>query len=219
SETCYKIVPLEIIINTSPVLPTITMMQMCEDDTNQTEAFILSHKDAEILNGQTGKEVYYFENQPDALAGNTVNAIDKYSDYLNTSPTQIIYVRVENITDPTCFATSSFTIRVSSNPIYNTAFEDFFQCDDPSNDRRHLFNLNEKIDEIKQGSPNPNNLNVTFHLTPSDALNGISALPLQYTNVINPQTLYIRIQNTDTQCVVFDELGKNILPPPNLTLP
>src|SRR5690606_6302300 len=95
SETCYKIVPLEIIINTSPVLPTITMMQMCEDDTNQTEAFILSHKDAEILNGQTGKEVYYFENQPDALAGNTVNAIDKYSDYLNTSPTQIIYVRVE----------------------------------------------------------------------------------------------------------------------------
>src|SRR5690606_2540038 len=40
-----------------------------------------------------------------------------------------------------------------------------------------------------------------------------------YTNIINPQTLYVRIQNTDTQCVVFDELGINILPPPNLTLP
>lgn len=219
SITCHKIVPLEIIVNTLPVLPTISMMQLCEDDTDKTEAFILSYKDAEILNGQTGKEVYYFENQSDAEAGNTGNAIDKYNDYFNTAPTQTIYVRVENITDPTCFSTGSFVIRVSSNPIYNTAFEQFFQCDDPSNDRRHLFNLSEKIDEIKQGSPDPDNLIVTFHLTPEEALQGGPALPSQYTNAINPQTLYIRIQSNDTQCVVFDEIGINILPPPNLTTP
>ncbi|WP_100612578.1 T9SS type B sorting domain-containing protein [Confluentibacter lentus] len=214
---CYKVVPLEIIVNTLPVFPTIGIMQVCEDDTDQTEAFILSDKDVEILNGQTGKEVYYFENETDALNGNLVNAIDKNNDYFNTSPTQTIYVRVENTTDSSCFGTSSFTIRVSSNPIYNTAFEDYFQCDDRSNDEEHLFYLSEKITEIRQGSPDPNNLNVTFHLTSADAQNGIGALPLQYTNATNPQTLYIRIQSTDTQCVVFDELGINIVPSPNLT--
>lgn len=219
SVTCYKIVPLQIIVNTLPVITTISMLQMCEDDTDKTEAFILSNKDAEILNGQTGKDVYYFENETDARNRNIANAIDKNSDYFNTSPTQTIHVRVENITDSGCFAISSFTIRVSSNPIYNTAFEDYFQCDDRSNDRRHIFNLSEKIDEIKQGSPDPNNLNVTFHLTPSDALNGIGALPLQYTNAINPQTLYVRIQSTDTHCVVLDQLGINIISSPNLSDP
>lgn len=219
SVTCYKIVPLSIIVNTLPVIPNISMLQMCEDDTNQTEAFVLFHKDAEILNGQTGKEVYYFVNATDAQNGNIANAIDKYNDYYNATPTQTIHVRVENISDPSCFATSSFTIRVSSNPVYNTAFEDYFQCDDRSNDRRHTFNLSEKIAEIKQGSPDPNSLNVSFHLTLLDAQYGIGALPLQYTNAINPQTLYVRIESTDTQCVILDELGINIVPSPNLTDP
>jgi gliding motility-associated-like protein len=214
---CYKVVPLEIIVNTLPVFPVIEIMQVCEDDTNQTEAFIFSTKDSEILNGQTGKEVYYFENETDALNGNLANAIDKNNDYFNTSPTQTIYVRVENITDSSCFGTDSFTIRVSSNPIYNTAFEDYFQCDDRSNDELHVFDLSQKITEIRQGSSDPSNLNVTFHLTSADAQNGIGALPLLYTNTNNPQTLYIRIQSTDTQCVVFDEIGINIIPSPNLT--
>src|SRR5690606_13570636 len=166
-----------------------------------------------------GKEVYYFENETDALNGTLANAIDKHNNYFNTSPTQTIYVRVENMNDSSCFATGSFTIRVSSNPVYNTNFEDYFQCDDRSNDRKHLFDLSKKVDEIKLGSPDPNNLRVTFHTTNPNAIAGIGALPLLYTNTINPQTLFVRIENIETQCVVIDELGINILPPPNLTDP
>lgn len=219
SITCANIVPLQINVNTLPIIPTISMLQMCEDDTDQTEAFILSYKDSEILSGQTGKEVYYFENETDALNGTLANAIDKHNNYFNTSPIQTIYLRVENMNDSSCFATGSFTIRVSSNPVYNTAFEDYFQCDDRSNDRKHLFDLSKKIDEIKLGSPDPNNLRVTFHTTHPNAIAGIGALPLLYTNTINPQTLFVRIENIETQCVVIDELGINILPPPNLTDP
>ena len=42
-------------------------------------------------------------------------------------------------------------------------------------------------------------------------------MPLLYTNATNPQTLFVRIQSSDTQCVVIDELGINIIPSPNLT--
>ncbi|MFI1743507.1 choice-of-anchor L domain-containing protein [Thalassobellus sediminis] len=215
--SCYKITPLEVIINNIPVFPIIDPIQICEDDNDQREAFILAEKDTEILNAQTGKEVYYFENESDALTGNIANAIQKNNDYFNISPTQTIYVRVENVTDPDCYATDSFTIRVSSNPIYNTTFEDYFQCDDESNDEKHLFDLNEKITEIRQGAPNPNNLDISFHLTPNEAENDTGILPLQYTNDTNPQTLYVRIQSTDTQCLIIEELGINIIPAPNLT--
>ncbi|MBU3822422.1 T9SS type B sorting domain-containing protein [Flavobacteriaceae bacterium XHP0103] len=217
NSNCYKIVPVDIIVNTLPIITNIDIMQLCEDDNDQTATFFFSDKDAEILNGQPGKEVFYFENETDALNGNTGNAIDKYAPYSNLSSPQTIYVRVENVTDPNCYATDSFTISVSSNPIYNTAFEDFFQCDDASNDERHTFDLNEKITEIKQGTPNPDDLNVSFHLNFNDAQNNIGPLPLQYTNATNPQTLYVRIESIDTQCVVVDELGINIIPAPNLT--
>lgn len=217
NSNCYKVVAAEIIVNTLPIIDDIETVQLCEDDNDNTESFFFSDKDIEILNGQAGKEVYYFENETDALNGNTANAIDKYAAYFNLSSPQTIYVRVENTTDPSCFATDSFTIRVSSNPIYNTAFEDYFQCDDESNDERHTFDLNEKITEIKQGAPNPNSLNITFHLNFNSAQNNINALPLQYTNITNPQTLYVRIESTDTQCVVIDDLGINIIPAPNIT--
>ena len=217
NSNCYKIEPLEIIVNTLPIIPEIAIMQVCEDDNDQTETFIFADKDAEILNGQTGKVVYYFENEADALNGTLANAIDKNIPYENILSPQTIYVRIENTTDPNCFATDSFTIRVSSNPIYNTAFEDYFQCDDDSNDERHIFDLNEKITEIKQGVPNPDNLSISFHLTPSDAQNNTGSLPLQYTNATNPQTLYVRIESTETECIVVDELGINIIPAPNLT--
>ncbi|WNH07602.1 choice-of-anchor L domain-containing protein [Thalassobellus suaedae] len=215
--TCYKITPLEVIINTTPVFPIIEPLQVCEDDNDQIEAFILSDKDAEILNGQIGKEVYYFEKETDALTGNTANAIDKYNDFFNTSPTQTIYVRVENITTPDCYGTDAFTIRVSSNPIYNTAFEDYFQCDDESNDEKHLFDLNEKITEIKQGAPNPDDLEISFHLFDDDAQFGNLPVSLQYTNISNPQKLYVRIKSTNTQCIVVDEFDIKIIPAPNLT--
>lgn len=214
---CYKIVPLEIIINTLPIIPDIEIMQICENDNDNTETFLFSDKDNEILNGQLSKIVYYFENQLDAENGILANAIDKNAPYTNTSSPQTIYVRVENITDTNCFATDSFSIRVSSNPVYNTAFEDYFLCDDESNDERHTFDLSEKITEIRQGSSNPNNLDVTFHLTFNEAQLGSNPLPLLYTNATNPQNLFVRIQGADTQCVIIDDLSINIIPLPNLT--
>jgi gliding motility-associated-like protein len=205
---CYSIVSFEAIVNTIPEFPTISNFQICEDDGDAFADFLLVDKDAEILNGQTGKEVYYFED-----AGFTL-PIDKNAIYRNTTSPQTIFVRVENITDPNCFNTDSFILQVSPDPVYNPVI-DYLVCDDESNDGKNDFNLSEKITEISQGSPDT--LNISFHLTFGEADSNSNPLPLSYTNAINPQSLYIRIESGDSLCHIVEELGINIISSPDVT--
>ena len=142
TEGCYNIVPLDIIVNTLPIFTAISNFQVCQ--TGGTIAdFLMVDKDTEILDGQTGKDVFYFEDETDALNGIYANAIDKNNLYQNTSSPQTIYVRVENITDTSCFGTSSFILQVSPDPVYN-APTPYLRCDDISNDEISNFDLNEK---------------------------------------------------------------------------
>jgi gliding motility-associated-like protein len=207
--TCFNIATINVIVSTQPLFQTITNFEICEDDGDNRALFLLSEKDNEILNGQAGKEVFYFED------ANYTIPIDKNTIYQNTSSPQTIYVRVENTIDPSCFGDTSFTIEVSQNPVYNTSFNDYLVCDDLSNDGKNLFDLNEKISEISQGSSN--NLNITFYLNFQNAENNTSPLPLQYTNATNPQTIYVRIQESNSICYVIEELGINIIAAPDVT--
>mgnify|MGYP001814796204 FL=1 len=212
SSGCYALVTLNIVVNTIPNFPTITAFQICEDDNDLTADFLLTDKDIEILNGQTGKEVTYYETQSDA--DNSVNSIDKNVIYQNTSSPQTIYVRVENIADTSCYGTSSFTIQVAPNPIYNVP-SSILVCDDISNDQIDEFDFNDKIIEISQGSPD--NLNITFHVSLQDAEDNVNAQPLLFTNTENPQQIYVRIENSDYNCSMIEEFGINIIPSPDVT--
>lgn len=53
------------------------------------------------------------------------------------------------------------------------------------------------VDQTSQvlGTQNPNNYNVTYHLTQADADNGENVLPDGYTNIANPQTIYVRVEH------------------------
>lgn len=206
---CYSITTFEAIVNTLPVFPTISNFQICEDDGDSISDFLLVDKDAEILNGQTGKEVFYFED-----AALTI-PIDKNSIYQNTTSPQTVYVRIENITDSTCFGTDSFILQVSPDPIYNPVI-DYLICDDDSNDGLNEFNLDEKATEIRAGSPDM--LNISFHLSPGEADTNSNPLPSTYTNVSNPQSIYIRIESDDSLCHIVEELGINIIAPPQVSV-
>jgi len=208
---CYAIVSFEAIINTLPIIPADILFQVCEDDGDNFADFILSETDDAVLNGQTGKEVYYFENETDALNGNITNAIPKDDAYNSDSKT--IYIRVENITDATCYITGSIEIQVAPDPVYDPII-DFLICDDVSNDGFNEFNLAEKENEIQLTSPNT--LNISFHLTPQQAEDNASPLPSAYTNISNPQSIYIRIESSASFCYVVEELGINIVAAPDV---
>ncbi|MBN4058061.1 T9SS type B sorting domain-containing protein [Olleya sp. AH-315-K02] len=210
---CFASTEINIIVNILPEFVPISNFENCETDGDQTADFIFSLKDAEILNGQTGKQVLYFETQNDAV--NRTNSIDKNSNYTNTSSPQTIYVRVENFSDQDCYGVSSFVIEVGSIPIFN-APTNYIICDDISNDGFEIFDLNEKITEISQGSPE--SLSITFYTSFTDADNLQNEILVNYTNITNPQQIYIRIEN-GTYCHAIAEFGLNVIQVPTVNLP
>ncbi|GAA4306447.1 T9SS type B sorting domain-containing protein [Aestuariibaculum suncheonense] len=209
--TCPSIQSINIIINTLPVIPTISTYQICVDQGTTSADFIFSNKDAEILNGQTGKEVYYFEDS------NYTTPIDKYAPY-SSNGAQTIYVRVENISDASCNSIASFSLEVSHYPTYNTNFSDFPPvCQSIAND--YTFNFEEKRQEIAQGSTD--NLNIQFFLNESDAVNNTGTpLPDQFTYIFNDLNrqgqFYARIENAGNSCALVETIRYITFPTPHI---
>jgi gliding motility-associated-like protein len=207
---CHSTEELNIIVNTLPVFTAIDNYKICEDSSDGFADFIFNTKDAEILNGQTGKEVLYYLSQEDAH--NRTNAINKDVAYQNTSTPQTIFVRVENTTDQDCYGTTSFIIEVGTNPVYNEP-ADWFVCDDISNDGSETFDLSTKITEISEGISD--NLAVTFYTSLNNAENSIDPLPLQFTNTVNPQTIFVQIDN-GTICNSITSFELNVIQVPDV---
>lgn len=209
---CYSTEILPITINTIPVISEISDFNLCENNTDNIGEFLLSLKDDEILNGQTGKQVLYFLNENDALSGN--NSIDKNSNFENTSNPQQLYIRVQNITDNTCFAIDTLLLQVGTNPVFNEPM-DIFACDDGSNDTFVTIDLNEKINEITQG--NTEDLQITFYPTVEDLQAATNPITTNnYTNVTNPQDVFVEISNGNI-CNSTTSFTINVIPVPTVT--
>ncbi len=191
---CFAVVALEVLIYDNPQLTSISDYINCEIDTNVTTGFFFVTKDFEVINGQEGMQVLYFETENDAI--NRANIIDKNLAYQNTSNPQTVYVRLENEVENSCFAVAPMQIEVRQAPIYVEP-TDMHRCDYNGNGLNTV-NLSEKVDEITNGATQ--NLDVSFHLTPLNAELGTNALPLNYTTTVNPQLIHARILNTDTGC-------------------
>ena len=114
------------VLGALPEITDITDMFVCDDTSNDgIEAFDLSSKTDEILNGQDPSEfsVSYHLSQSDADTFDSPIA----SPYSNTTvSSQTIYVRLENLTASACYKTSSFDIRV--DPLPETTFMTYEVC-------------------------------------------------------------------------------------------
>lgn len=210
---CFSIENYEVIVNTLPIIPSISDFNDCESDFNEIGEFVFEQKDIEILNGQDDKDVLYFESLQDAI--DRTNIIDKTAIYNNISNPQEIFVRVENLTDENCFDTSSFMVEVGSLPEFNVP-TNFLICDDISNDGVEVFDLNEKIQEMSQGIND--NLDITFYASMEEAENQINPFNNIYSNVQNPQHIVARIEN-GTFCHAFAEFSLNVVQVPAVNLP
>ncbi|MDY2586226.1 choice-of-anchor L domain-containing protein, partial [Winogradskyella aquimaris] len=127
---CYATTSLQLVVNSLPVLGQAAPQELCDVNNpgDNQESFNLESSNAEILNGQTGISLTFYETQEDA--NNATNPVT--SPYVNTSSTQTIYVRGENdITG--CYSTTTFTLIVNPLPLLvaPTALE---VCDDGTPD-------------------------------------------------------------------------------------
>ncbi|MCK8482328.1 hypothetical protein MUY34_17015, partial [Flavihalobacter algicola] len=68
---CYKLTTLELIVNALPVLIQPSPLELCDDNNpgDEMESFMLEDASDEILNGQTGISLTYYETQADADNG------------------------------------------------------------------------------------------------------------------------------------------------------
>lgn len=209
---CYIIKLIEIIVNTKPNSPsTISDFVSCETDGDQIGEFIFKEKDLEILNGQTDKEVLYFETEADAISG-TATPIDKTTAfiYANTTAAKLIYVRVQNLTDSECFGTASFSLKVGSVPVFTVPNANVNTCDDISNDGFHTFDLQNKIDEIIGGR---SDLTVMLYSSQENLDNNIPLTDTVFTNTANPQEIFVVIDN-GTICSGYASFRLNVVQVP-----
>ncbi|WP_179352647.1 T9SS type B sorting domain-containing protein [Winogradskyella vidalii] len=212
---CYAIEELDVIVNTLPFVGNLSNYvneyNFCEDESDGIGEFLFEDKDAEILNGQTGKKVSYYLNPTDAE--NKTNPIDKTNIYENISNPQQIYVRIDNITDESCYATSSFTIEVGTNPLYNEP-TDRFVCDDNVADGSVLHDFSDIIDEVSAGIPDIES--VKFFTSEIDARNNTNEIPVQFANTVNPQQIYVQIDN-GTICQSITSFVVNVIETPSVS--
>ena len=176
------------------------------DDTNGQKEINLNALIPSVLGTQNPADftVTFHIDAADASTGNAPLA----SPYYNTTPfQQTIHYRIENNNNATCFSTRSFVFTVNGIPAsFNSTL---IQCDeDGTVDGITFFNLTEASDVITGGLPG---VNTSFYLNPLDAQNETGAVDeTNFENTINPQIVYVRVEDDLTECFSVAELTLDV---------
>ncbi|WP_296350142.1 choice-of-anchor L domain-containing protein, partial [Winogradskyella sp.] len=158
--------------------------------------FDLSLNDDDVLGVQDPLDfvISYHLSEQDAI--DNIGALP--TTYTNTVNPQEIWVRLAD-NSQTCFITNSFFLSASTQPTINTV-PDLELCDDLSEDGIEEFDLSLQSLGVL-GPQSDVNYNVTYHLSATDAQSGVGALPLLFSNTVNPQEIFVRIESvTDANC-------------------
>jgi large repetitive protein len=171
----------------------------CDNNNDGYAVFNLAENNNEVINNQPNCTVTYYNDINNAMLG--VNPITTV--YQNSTPySQVIYAR---LMQSGCdgYDLKQFTITTSQPQFENPGNVNInlSQCDsDGVDDQSTLFDLTVYEDMFTGGQ---NNLVFTYHLTPEAAAGGSGAIsnPQAYANTSSPQTIYIRVLDTDTGCI------------------
>ncbi|MDH7913281.1 choice-of-anchor L domain-containing protein, partial [Winogradskyella sp. SYSU M77433] len=188
--------PIEIEFRSNPTIGTPQNLYLCELGGSDTAEFDLSQNTSLVLDGQNPGEfvVSYHPTQQDAID----NLNELSINYTNISNPQTIWVRIADTTD-FCYETGQFDIVVTDQPTINPV-ANLELCDDDSNDGVEEFDLSLQDLGILGVQPSTD-FNVTYHLSFADADAGTGVLPDLYTNVGNPEPIYVRVENVnDPDC-------------------
>ncbi len=210
-------ITLRVLPNPSPNVP--DPIELCDTDGTGEQVFDLTIREDQILGGEPGVSLSYYETLEDAEEGDIVNAIPDETNYTNTSNPQVIYVRVEN--DETgCYTIVELLLIVNTLP--ELTVTDYTFCE-VNTDGIAVFDLNTKIDEILLTQDPEVTYTVTFHEIAGDEQIPQNAIPQadlgDYQNQSNPQTIYVRVENTDTECFVTGSFELQVLEGATATAP
>ncbi|WP_194768715.1 T9SS type B sorting domain-containing protein [Tamlana sp. I1] len=200
-----------------PIASDIPLIDVCDDsldgdDTNGFSTFNLTQNESTILNGKPAAD-FTFQYYTDAMYATPISTPENA--FVNTVQNeQIIYVRVVNNINATCFTDTSFNIRVNPLPVIENNIV-YKNCDeDGVSDGYTDFNLNEANDAVTNN--NSDNVVVSYHLTVSDANQNIHPVNNSAFNNLIANTVYARVESVYgcfRICTVNLEVSTTSFPP------
>ncbi|WP_395062112.1 T9SS type B sorting domain-containing protein [Flavobacterium sp.] len=171
----------------------------CDNNNNGFETFNLSLNDAVLINGNPDIEVTYHP----AANDNITLPVNYTNQVANTNET--LWVKIKDKING-CVIFKPFNIIINTTPsVFSTQLT---QCDfEIFPDGLTTFNLLEATNAITN-----NNVNflVKFYANTSDATNDTNSLNTNYSNISNPQTLFVRVINPTTNCFSTTQLVLNV---------
>lgn len=203
---CSSTTSLEIFVNELPQFlnPQDISIILAECDTDGNDdgftAFNLTTHAAMLTGSQANVAITYYTSLPDALSGSS--AITNTTSYTNLSNPQDIYMRMEN-TVTGCFNNAMFSLHVNSIPYFNNPQNESLkleECDaDAVDDKSYVFDLTTHQDMLTRNQPYTS---IRYFESPTDAADDSNAItnPQSYRNSVNPQTIYMRIEDSETGC-------------------
>ena len=194
--SCYDTTSFNLIVNDSPTANTVANIVECDDPSNdELTTIIFSDLNMQVHNGQNPSvyDITYHLTQSDA--DSDIGALA--DGYQNISNPQTFFVRIENNQNTSCFDTTSFSLSIDTYfPIGQPS--DMILCDDISNDGEEVFDLSTQIPDVINGQIG--NFDVTFYASFDNADSAMNELPLSFTNVLNNQEIFVRLQEVGSVC-------------------
>lgn len=189
---CFDTVSFTLTVFNSPEFnDPIASFELCDDETaDGFTTFDLLSWQTEVTD-ETALVFGFYLTEADATSG--TGAIADPSAFVNTSNPQVIWVRGDNADG--CFTVGSFELIVNDNP--DIAVPDALQVCDDNADGLAVFDLTTRETQILNGLT-PGDYTVEFY-EDSD-LTMLIADPTAYTNLANPQLIYVLVTNNATGC-------------------
>ncbi len=212
---CYSTITLDLRVNPipSPVVP--DPIEECDEDNDGFTFFNVEDNEVDIINGELDIVLSYYETTT-----NAENAVDPIiSPYYNIVPdSQIIFVRAENIVTG-CFTIVEQELVTIPSPELPLIIEDIVVCDDDY-DGITVFDLSQRDQDIF-GEQSTTDFGLTYHETLIDAETGENPIvnTTSYQNLTNPQTIFVRLEDLNNDCVSIGEFNLIVALPPVIVQP
>jgi gliding motility-associated-like protein len=204
---CFDVNSFELQVYNTPQIVQINTIEFCDNDSNGVDGVAtidLTELVPNIIGTQLETNVSFHASQDDA--DDNTNPLPLI--YRNTTAfNETIFVRIENITNTSCYSTESFELTINDAPVANNIT--ILQCDeDGIPEGFTTFNINQVIEDITGASADRT---VEFYLSQANAENQIGTIDGDsFNNFFNPQIIYARVTNTSTGCINFSEVSLEV---------
>ncbi|WP_299113648.1 T9SS type B sorting domain-containing protein [uncultured Winogradskyella sp.] len=214
---CYNTSTITLQVDAIAIANTVPPQLFCDDNNDGFWDFDLGGLRTIVLGMQDPMqyEISFHLEEMDAMTSSTTNPLPDTFTNLVAYEEDTIWVRIENLANTDCFATSSFIIDVFDQPTATT--HTYELCDDnvDGDDTNGFVDFSltpADIDSFILNGQDPMQFTVSYHLNQLDADNDAAAITNLYTD---DTQIIARVENNDnTDCyeTVEVDLEVNALP-------